>query len=154
VLTFDQRSVRHDAVPHPDSDQHPDSDHRRADDLHDHLEALRIRTTELRTRAIAVAERAREVRSSGGATCNHGAEVQELQVTLAEVAKELDGLRTAMQTRAVIEQAKGMLMAERKIDADEAFALLVNLSQTTHRKLVQVATVLVDTWRVSEHGAP
>ncbi|MGN6472684.1 MAG: ANTAR domain-containing protein [Mycobacteriales bacterium] len=48
-----------------------------------------------------------------------------------------------MQTRAVIEQAKGMLMAERRIDADSAFALLVEISQSTHRKLVDVAKALV-----------
>jgi GAF domain-containing protein len=53
-------------------------------------------------------------------------------------------LQEAMTSRAVIEQAKGMLMAQRKCDADEAFRLLVALSQQTHRKLRLVAEVLVE----------
>lgn len=50
----------------------------------------------------------------------------------------------AMRSRAVIEQAKGILMGSRHCDADEAFALLVELSQKTHRKLHVVAQALVD----------
>jgi AmiR/NasT family two-component response regulator len=46
-----------------------------------------------------------------------------------------------------------MLMAQRHIDADAAFAVLVSLSQTTHRKLVDVAAVLVDTWRTPPDGS-
>jgi GAF domain-containing protein len=53
-------------------------------------------------------------------------------------------LTTAMKSRAVIEQAKGMLMAQRKCDADEAFDLLVKLSQQTGRKLHAVAAALVE----------
>jgi GAF domain-containing protein len=53
-------------------------------------------------------------------------------------------LAEAMRTRAVIEQAKGMLMAERQIDADEAFALLATLSQHANTKLRDVALRLVE----------
>ncbi|MFL6136215.1 MAG: ANTAR domain-containing protein [Frankiaceae bacterium] len=53
-------------------------------------------------------------------------------------------MRHAMQSRAVIEQAKGILMAQRQCSADEAFDILVRLSQQSHRKLREVAQALVD----------
>ena len=53
-------------------------------------------------------------------------------------------LQTAMQSRAVIEQAKGILMGQRRCSADEAFTLLVRLSQEANRKLRDVAQALVD----------
>jgi transcriptional regulator with GAF, ATPase, and Fis domain len=56
----------------------------------------------------------------------------------------------AMRSRAIIEQAKGMLMVSRRCDADEAFTILVGLSQQTHRKLHVVAQTLVDHARADE----
>ena len=53
-------------------------------------------------------------------------------------------LQTAMQSRAVIEQAKGILMGARRCKAEEAFDILVKLSQDTNRKLRDVAQALVD----------
>lgn len=50
----------------------------------------------------------------------------------------------AMKSRAVIEQAKGILMGARHVNADEAFGILVQLSQDSHRKLHAVAQVIVD----------
>lgn len=62
----------------------------------------------------------------------------------ARVAEEdLAGLRTAMDTRAVIEQAKGMIMITLKVDADAAFEVLVRRSQTSHVKLSDVAQEIV-----------
>lgn len=52
-------------------------------------------------------------------------------------------MQHAMETRAVIEQAKGVLMAQHRCDADEAFARLVKMSQESHQKLRDVATALV-----------
>ncbi|MBV9485115.1 MAG: GAF and ANTAR domain-containing protein [Frankiaceae bacterium] len=52
-------------------------------------------------------------------------------------------MREAMESRAVIEQAKGILMAQRRITADEAFEMLVRASQEGHRKLRDVAQALV-----------
>ena len=52
-------------------------------------------------------------------------------------------LQIAMHSRAVIEQAKGILMGERRCGADEAFRILVRLSQDTNRKLRDVAEALV-----------
>jgi AmiR/NasT family two-component response regulator len=48
-----------------------------------------------------------------------------------------------MESRAVIEQAKGIIMGERRCTAEEAFQILSKLSQDTNRKLREVATLLV-----------
>jgi hypothetical protein len=49
----------------------------------------------------------------------------------------------AMRSRAVIEQAKGMIMADRRIDGDEAFEQLTRLSQHANMKLRDVAQRIV-----------
>ncbi|MEV7040402.1 GAF and ANTAR domain-containing protein [Amycolatopsis sp. NPDC051061] len=48
-------------------------------------------------------------------------------------------LSTALASRAVIDQAKGILMAIRQISADEAFTLLVEQSQRDNVKLRELA---------------
>lgn len=53
-------------------------------------------------------------------------------------------LQTAMQSRAAIEQAKGILMGQRGCTAEEAFTLLVRLSQDTNRKLRDVAQAVLE----------
>ena len=53
-------------------------------------------------------------------------------------------MQTAMQSRAVIEQAKGIIMGDRRCSADEAFEILVKVSQDSNRKLRDVATALVE----------
>lgn len=53
-------------------------------------------------------------------------------------------LQQAMKSRAVIDQAKGILMGQRRIPAADAFDLLVALSQASNRKLRDVAQALVD----------
>ena len=50
----------------------------------------------------------------------------------------------AMRTRAVIEQAKGILMADERINDEEAFQRLTQLSQDANVKLRDVARRLVD----------
>ena len=52
-------------------------------------------------------------------------------------------LREAMNSRATIEQAKGILMERHKLTADTAFDVLVKASQTQNRKLREVAEDLV-----------
>jgi GAF domain-containing protein len=52
-------------------------------------------------------------------------------------------MQAAMQSRAVIEQAKGIIMGSRHCTAEEAFAILTRLSQDSNRKLRDVATALV-----------
>jgi GAF domain-containing protein len=59
------------------------------------------------------------------------------------MAKRTEELRTALESRAVIEQAKGLLMGRGRSDA-EAFAQLRRLSQNHNIKLREVAAVVVD----------
>jgi GAF domain-containing protein len=54
-------------------------------------------------------------------------------------------LQAAMQSRAVIEQAKGIIMGSRRCTADEAFGILGRISQETNHKLRDVAAALVST---------
>jgi response regulator NasT len=56
---------------------------------------------------------------------------------------EYRGLQDAFARRAVIEQAKGILMARNGIDAESAFAMLREHSQHNGRKLVAVAEGVV-----------
>ena len=52
-------------------------------------------------------------------------------------------MQEAMRSRAVIEQAKGIIMGQRRCSADEAFAILARVSQDSNRKLRDVAESLV-----------
>lgn len=53
-------------------------------------------------------------------------------------------LREAMESRGVIEQAKGMLMSAQGCSEDEAFQLLVRASQRENRKLRNIAKEIVE----------
>lgn len=111
------------------------------DDAFRRFEALQTRAR----RAVAAARDARD----------RGATAQRVRQLVAEVdatARELDGLHTAMRTRAVIEQAKGVVMCLRNCDEQEAFAELVRISQDTQTKLHEVAMRLVA--QVSRPAAP
>jgi len=63
-----------------------------------------------------------------------------------------DQLRQAMEHRAVIEQAKGIIMSERRCSPEEAFALLTKASQDSNRKLREVASALVSRTAGSHSG--
>ncbi len=56
---------------------------------------------------------------------------------------EVAQLRTAMASRAVIEQAKGVLMLLTGCGDERAFDLLTHISSNTHRKVRDVAAELV-----------
>jgi AmiR/NasT family two-component response regulator len=68
-----------------------------------------------------------------------GSDGDRLQALEAEVAQ----LRTAMVSRAVIEQAKGVLMLLTGCTDQAAFDLLTHISSHTHRKVRDVAQELV-----------
>ena len=53
-------------------------------------------------------------------------------------------LQQAMESRAVIEQAKGILMAVQRCTPDAAFAILVRASQHQNRKLRAIASEIVE----------
>jgi len=64
---------------------------------------------------------------------------------LYESTRELaENLDVAMRTRATIEQAKGILMSQRRCDATQAFNLLAAASQRSNRKLRDIAQAIVD----------
>jgi GAF domain-containing protein len=54
-----------------------------------------------------------------------------------------DQAHAAMDRRAILDQAKGIIMAERRCTADEAFAILAKVSEYSGRDLGDVAAVLV-----------
>jgi AmiR/NasT family two-component response regulator len=58
-------------------------------------------------------------------------------------AKLARNLAKAMRSRAVIEQAIGMLMSDQRITADEAFEQLARLSQHANVKVRDVAQRIV-----------
>ncbi|HVL32609.1 MAG TPA: ANTAR domain-containing protein, partial [Actinomycetota bacterium] len=66
-----------------------------------------------------------------------------------------ENLRTALESREIIGEAKGILMAREQISADEAFDVLRRISQTTNVKLRDVAVKIVEsTQRRSRDGDP
>jgi response regulator NasT len=66
-----------------------------------------------------------------------------IDVTLQRFA-EYSNLQGAFGRRAVIEQAKGILMARHTIDAPKAFEMLREHSQNNGQKLADVAAAIVD----------
>jgi GAF domain-containing protein len=60
-------------------------------------------------------------------------------------------LQAAMESRAAIEQAKGVIMAQSNVGPEEAFQILVQASQHQNRKLRAVATDIVERYS-SESG--
>ena len=70
-----------------------------------------------------------------------------LEVANAEKAADLAHgnatLREALETRTVIGQAQGILMARQKIGAEDAFDILRRASQRTNRKLRDIAAEMV-----------
>jgi Stage II sporulation protein E (SpoIIE)/ANTAR domain/GAF domain len=68
--------------------------------------------------------------------------------------QEVSGLRRAMRTRGLIEQAKGVLAERLHCDPETAFAHLSKLSQDTNTPLVDVAADVVDTIVPHTEAAP
>ena len=73
---------------------------------------------------------------------------------MTRTVDELAGMRAAMASRAVIEQAKGILMERGKVTEDQAFAELTRASQNTNIKLRDVADELVRTGALPERPPP
>lgn len=63
------------------------------------------------------------------------------------VSEQARNMQLAMESRAVIEQAKGVLMAQRRVDADAAFEILRDASQRYNRKLRDIALGIVESTR-------
>jgi AmiR/NasT family two-component response regulator len=63
---------------------------------------------------------------------------------LEHANQEIHGLREALRTRTLIGQAVGLLMAEKGLSTDEAFAKLVERSSHSNLKLRDVAARMVE----------
>ncbi|MBB4686895.1 anti-sigma factor antagonist [Amycolatopsis jiangsuensis] len=60
-------------------------------------------------------------------------------------------LREALETRTVLEQAKGIVMAREEVSSDEAFEMLRRLSQRTNVKVYDLSAQLIN--RVARRGS-
>jgi GAF domain-containing protein len=98
------------------------------------INIYRDHPTEWREDELAVAE----VLAAMGAGYILNANQLRAQHTLAKQ------LETAIESRDLIGQAKGILMTRTGVDADGAFALLRDLSQRQNRKLRDVAAEIVE----------
>jgi ANTAR domain len=65
-----------------------------------------------------------------------------------ESVRTIENLRVALDTRAVIEQAKGILMERLKVTAQQAFDALARTSNDTNTKLRDVAQAVVETGQI------
>jgi GAF domain-containing protein len=65
-----------------------------------------------------------------------------------------DNLQTALESRAVIDQAKGVLIERYKITPDQAFQLLAQTSMNANRKVRDIADHLVHTGELPGVAAP
>jgi AmiR/NasT family two-component response regulator len=78
-----------------------------------------------------------------------GGVLHELELA-EEIARLEQDMQRALASRAVIDQAKGIIMAHRGISAEEAWEHLVHLSATDHVKVRDVAEMIVA--RAARHG--
>ncbi|MGY1706595.1 GAF and ANTAR domain-containing protein [Geodermatophilus sp. SYSU D00697] len=62
--------------------------------------------------------------------------------------RHAENLETALATRAVIDQAKGIVMERFRLPADQAFDVLVRISNDTNTKLREVATRVTHTGEI------
>lgn len=69
-------------------------------------------------------------------------------IRLAQMAELTEHLRLALESRGVIDQAKGILMNQEHCTAERAFAILRSASQHRNIKIRDLATEIVK--RVSE----
>jgi GAF domain-containing protein len=74
-------------------------------------------------------------------------------IALAE-AQRTEQLRTAITSRDVIGQAKGILMERHQISADAAFGMLVRTSQDHNIKLAEVARQLAESGELPDAPIP
>lgn len=73
----------------------------------------------------------------------HASGALTLAMRLASCADQNDQLRSSIVSRAVIDQALGVIMATERCPQDRAFALLRSVSQNTNVKLRDLAATIV-----------
>ncbi len=57
--------------------------------------------------------------------------------------REIDDLKEALETRKIVEQAKGILMQRRRLSEADAFRLMQKQSQNENKKLVEIARAII-----------
>jgi GAF domain-containing protein len=75
--------------------------------------------------------------AQGGTAVHNAAQYRECR-------RMIDNLHIALESRATIEQAKGILHAEFDVPPEEAFQLLSRVSQNTNRKVREICADLVE----------
>jgi GAF domain-containing protein len=89
---------------------------------------------------------------------SHDEQVIRLYATLAAIAlaeaQRTDQLHTALASRDVIGQAKGILMERHRVSAETAFGLLSRASQDANMRLPAVARHLAETGELLGAAAP
>jgi GAF domain-containing protein len=73
----------------------------------------------------------------------HAAGALALALRLASCADQNDQLRSSIMSRAVIDQALGVIMATERCPQEKAFAMLRSVSQNTNVKLRDLAATIV-----------
>jgi ANTAR domain len=69
---------------------------------------------------------------------------REPNKALGEALEEISSLKKALRTRTVIGQATGMLMVQRNLTAEQAFAYLRKLSSCSNIKVRDIATSMIE----------
>jgi Nitrate and nitrite sensing/ANTAR domain len=71
--------------------------------------------------------------------------VQQQSLRLQAMGDELQTVRAALNERKLVERAKGLLMAHRRINEDEAYKLLRQTAMNQNRRLAEVAEAVLAT---------
>jgi AmiR/NasT family two-component response regulator len=74
-------------------------------------------------------------------------------VALNNAGEQVANLEQALQSNREIGVALGVLMAHHRVTQDQAFTLLRVASQNLHRKLRDIASDVVETGALPEHGS-
>jgi hypothetical protein len=85
-------------------------------------------------------------------TDEHRQAVAQLAAYAAVASATAANLRAAMESRAAIEQAKGILIERFKVTPDQAFRLLTAVSMNTNRKVRDLAEQLVLTGELTHES--
>lgn len=82
----------------------------------------------------------------GDVLCTHGA----IAMTSALARERVEHLEAALRTNRDIGAAMGILMSQYKLTRDQAFDILRVISQTSNRKVIAVATELIETGTLAD----
>ena len=91
-------------------------------------------------------------RADGGVPVESTTDGATVADDVKRLGAELDGLRAMMRTRPTIDQARGILMALHRCDAERAWAMLVQASQTRNVKVRDLATAMIQAATETQAG--